>query len=51
MSEEFINSFGKGLYYLNQIKSKEGVCFRVIGKIKVNRIVVSSNFHIVFFLS
>lgn len=44
MSEEFINSFGKGLYYLNQIKSnEEGVCFRVIGKIKVNRIVVSSD--------
>ena len=45
MSEDFINSFGKGLYYLNEIKpNKDGnlVCFRVVGKIKVNRI-VSSN--------
>ena len=43
MSEEFINDYGKHLYYLNEIKEEENlVCFRIVGKIKINRI-VSSN--------
>ena len=41
MSEEFINDYGKNLYYLNQLKENQNdlVCFRVTGKLKCNRIV------------
>lgn len=39
MSEEFINDFGKNLYYLNQYEDANFICLRIIGRLKCNRIV------------